>query len=69
MPGNLIIRPLSGNFTRDTDWIATMDIYCIIEAGSQKFKTPVIDNGGKTPNFSKKNLEYTFRISDDIMLI
>eukprot|EP00825_Cyclidium_porcatum_P035178 TRINITY_DN368_c0_g1_i3.p1 TRINITY_DN368_c0_g1~~TRINITY_DN368_c0_g1_i3.p1 ORF type:complete len:272 (+),score=33.34 TRINITY_DN368_c0_g1_i3:98-913(+) len=52
MSGTLVIKPLSAKLTRDTETFGTMDPYCQITFGSQKFKTAVAHNAGKTPSWN-----------------
>ena len=52
MSGNLIIKPLSGKLTRDTDTFSKMDPYCVIFFGNEKKQTKVANEAGKV---KKKN--------------
>lgn len=50
--GNIVIRPIQANFTRDTDLIGKMDPFIIAMMGNQKHRGNVVQDGGKTPFFN-----------------
>lgn len=52
MSGNLIIKPLSGKLTRDTETFGKMDPYVKVIMGSQKEKGPVAKDAGKFPGWN-----------------
>ena len=65
--GTLIVRPICGRLTRDTDFFTKMDPYCVVALGSQKQKTRVAVSAGKTPNWQdqlvfKKTFEDSLKI-------
>ena len=49
MFGNLIVKPMSGLFLRDTDFFKKMDPYVILKLENQTFKTKTAKNAGKKP--------------------
>ena len=52
MTGNLIIKPLKGELTHDTEFLGKMDPYIKFRLGGQEFKTKVHSDGGKMPVWS-----------------
>ena len=69
MSGNLIIKPLKGNFTRDNETFGIMDVYIICEIGNEKLTSKVLNNGGTTPNFTKIGAEWIIKVKEGQMLI
>lgn len=49
MSENLIVKPVSGLFLRDTDFFKKMDPYVILKLENQTFKTKTAKNAGKKP--------------------
>jgi len=50
--GNVIIKPLSGQLTHDTDSWGKMDPYCKIKIGAQTEKSKECTDGGKFPSWT-----------------
>lgn len=50
--GNVVIKPLSGQLTHDTDTWGKMDPYVKIKIGSTQYKTKVCNSGGKFPSWT-----------------
>jgi len=51
MSGTLIIKPIQGKLTHDTDTFTKMDPYCQVILGDQVIKGKVCASGGKTPKW------------------
>jgi len=51
MYGTLVIRPLNGSLTRNTDLFSKMDPYVRVILGSQRRETSVARNAGKRPQW------------------
>jgi len=49
MSGTLIVKPLQGKLTHNTDTFTKMDPYCVVTCGSSSAKTSIHNGGGKTP--------------------
>ena len=47
----LLIRPLSGRLTRNTETFGKMDPFCEITIGGRKYKTAVSHDAGKNPTW------------------
>ena len=50
--GALIVKPISGKLTRDTEFMGKMDPYCVVKVGNQKKRTAVHHSAGKFPCWS-----------------
>lgn len=67
MSGNLVIRPLSGKLTHDTETFGKMDPYVKVCMGTQYKQTAVCQDGGKFPGWKD---ELSFRhTNEDIISI
>lgn len=51
MPGTLIIKPIEAELTHNTELIGKMSPYCLISAGTRRFKTEICKKGGKHPSW------------------
>lgn len=51
--GNLVLKPLSGQLTHDTDTWTKMDPYVKFIVGGQTQKTAVCNGGGKFPSWTE----------------
>jgi len=49
--GQLVIKPQSGMLIYDTDLLFSMDPYCVITSGNNRFQTKVHSGGGKSPKW------------------
>lgn len=45
--GTLIVKPLYGRLTHDTESFGSMDPFCVVKIGSQNQKTNVANGAGK----------------------
>ena len=58
--GVLKLTIVEGKLTHDTEMIGSMSPYCTLVFNGKKYKTKVIDGGGKTPKFGDT---FTFEVS------
>lgn len=65
MNGNLIIKPLTANLTRNTDFLSRMDPYVKFILGGQVKQTNVAYEAGKTPGW---NDQISFYYNNEDML-
>jgi Ca2+-dependent lipid-binding protein len=63
----LVVKPLNAKLTRDTEAFGKMDPYVSVSLGSQKLKTQVNKDGGKTPVW-KDVLTFQRRTEDKILI-
>jgi len=66
MYGTLVIRPINGNLTRNTDLFSKMDPYVKVILGSQQRETSVARNAGKHPQW-RDQLTLKRNTQDDII--
>ena len=68
MSGTIEVKPVSGQFVRDTELFGTMDVYLIIEIEKQKEKSKVLKNGGTKPDFRSLNAKWCFRVTQETVI-
>ena len=63
--GNLTLRPISGQLTRDTEIFGKMDPFCVVKIGMQEQRTRVHHDAGKFPQWQES---FSFRIGSEDMV-
>ena len=58
MSGNLIVKPVSGKLTHDTEVFGKMDPFVTLKLGTEKYQTKVHTDAGKYPSW---NETFSFR--------
>lgn len=66
MSGTLIVRPLFGRLTHDTETFGRMDPYCKVTIGANSQQTKQAEDAGKNPNWQGAN--FSFRITNEDIL-
>ena len=64
-PGNLVVKPLYGKLTHDTEIFGKMDPKCVLTIGAQKFTTQKANDMGKNPTWSDT---FSFRITNEELM-
>jgi Ca2+-dependent lipid-binding protein len=62
-PGELVVKCIGANLTRDTEWMGKMSPFLVIEVGPTRRQTGTHHRGGKTPVWGGEILK--FQITND----